>query len=50
MSAVSSWTFAVGGVLVLVVGLYHLGYDVTGTVGGLLRSVEHLLGQPLLPP
>ncbi len=49
MSAISSWTFAVGGVLVLAVGLHHLGYDVTGTVGNLLKAVEHLLGHPLLP-
>jgi hypothetical protein len=49
MGAFFGWTVTLALVLVAVVGLHHYGYDLTGAVGSFLRSVEHFLGQPLLP-
>lgn len=48
MTAVSSWTLSVLGVLGLVLALHHLGVDVTADLGAVLRGTEHFLGQPLL--
>ena len=50
MGAFYAWSVTLGAVVVLVIGLYHLGYDVSGEAGVLLRGVERFLGQPLLPP
>lgn len=49
MGAFYGWTVTLAAVVVAVVGLHHYGYDVTGTIGTVLHSVERILGQPLLP-
>ncbi|MGA8710104.1 MAG: hypothetical protein ACLP8Y_04620 [Thermoplasmata archaeon] len=47
MTALTSWTLSVLGVLGLVLVLHHLGVDVTADLGSLLRGTEQFLGQPL---
>jgi len=48
MTALTSWTLSVLGVLALVLALHHLGVDITADLGSLLRGTEQFLGQPLL--
>ncbi|HXQ78730.1 MAG: hypothetical protein WB788_08260 [Thermoplasmata archaeon] len=48
MTAVTSWTLSVLGVLALVLFLNQLGVAVTADIGTVLRGTEHFLAQPLL--
>ncbi len=50
MGAFAGWSVALGLTVALVLGLHHLGVDVTVGVASALHAVEHLLGVPLLPP
>ena len=47
MTAITSWTLSILGVLGLVLALNHLGVNMTADIGSLLRGTEHFLGQPL---
>jgi len=47
MTAVMSWFVSVMALLGLVVALHYLGVDIMSTVGSVLHSTAHLLGEPL---
>jgi ABC-type dipeptide/oligopeptide/nickel transport system permease subunit len=47
MTALTSWTLSVLGILLLVLFLNHLGLNVTADLGSMLRNTEHWLAQPL---
>ncbi len=47
MTAMTSWALSIFGILCLVLFLNHLGINVTGDLGTMLRGTEHLLAQPL---
>jgi hypothetical protein len=47
MSAAMAWFVSIVAVLALVLGLHHLGVNAGATLGAVLRSAEHILGQPL---
>jgi len=47
MTALSSWTLSILGVLGLVLALNHLGVDLTAQIGASMRGMEQFLGQPL---
>ena len=47
MTAASSWTVSILGILCLVLFLNHVGLNVTADLGSLLRGTEHLLAEPL---
>ncbi len=48
MRAMEGWTVSVLMILGLVIALHQLGLDVTSSLGPALRSIAHLLNQPLL--
>jgi hypothetical protein len=47
MTAITSWTLAIVGILLFVLALHQLGVDVTASLGTLLRGTERFLSQPL---
>ncbi len=47
MSAVKSWFVTVILVLGLVLALHHLGVNVTGAIGSVVRNAEQVLGRPV---
>ena len=49
MSAATSWFTTFLAVLGLVLALHHLGVDISGSVGAIMRDAELFLGQPVLP-
>lgn len=48
MRAIESWFLSVMGVLGLVLALHQMGYDVSASLTSGLRSLEHVLNQPLI--
>jgi hypothetical protein len=48
-SAATGWFVSVVAVLGLVLGLHHLGVNLSANVTAMVHDVELLLGQPLLP-
>ena len=48
MTAMMSWFLSVLALLGLVLALNHLGVDVMATVGSVLHSTMHFLGEPLV--
>jgi len=48
-NAAMGWFVSVAAVLGLVLGLHHVGVNVTAHVGAVVHEVEALLGQPILP-
>ncbi len=48
MKLMTTWFVLVIVLLGLVLALHHVGVDVTGSLGGALRSTEHVLGHPVL--
>jgi predicted TIM-barrel enzyme len=49
MSAATGWITTVLLVYGAVFVLLHMGFDVGGTIGTALASVEHMLSQPIVP-
>lgn len=48
MRAMEAWAVSVLMILGLVIALHQLGLDVTASLGSALRSIAHLLNEPLL--